>query len=44
MQNKDIQLSDTTNEEEARGSAGPEKGTLRDSGGREKETGESQTS
>ena len=44
MQNKDIQLSDTTNEEEARGSAGPEKGPLRDSGGREKETGESQTS
>ena len=44
MQNKDIQLSDTTNEEEERGSAGPEKGTLRDSGGREKETGESQTS
>ena len=44
MQNKDIQLSDTTNEEEERGSTGPEKGPLRDSGGREKETGESQTS
>ena len=44
MQNKDIQLSDTTNEEEEQGSAGPEKGLLRDSGGREKETGESQTS
>ena len=27
MQNKDIQLSDITNEEEERGSAGPEKGT-----------------
>ena len=39
-----LQLSDTTNGEEARGSAGPEKGPLRDSGGREKETGESQTS
>ena len=44
MQNKDIQLSDMTNEEEERGSAGQEKGPLRDSGGREKETGESQTS
>jgi len=44
MQNKDIQLSDMTNEEEERGSAGPEKGPLRDSGGREKETGKSQTS
>ena len=32
MQNKDIQLSDMTNEEEERGSAGPEKGPLRDSG------------
>lgn len=30
MQNKDIQLSDMTNEEEERGSAGPEKGPLRD--------------
>ena len=44
MQNKDIQLSDMTNEEEERGSAGPEKGLLRNSGGREKETGKSQTS
>ena len=44
MQNKDIQLSDMTNEEEERGSAGPEKGLLRNSGGREKDTGESQTS
>ena len=44
MQNKDIQLSDTTNEEEERGSTGPEKGLLRNSGGREKDTGESQTS
>ena len=44
MQNKDIQLSDMTNEEEERGSAGPEKGPLRDSGGREKETREPQTS
>ena len=44
MQNKDIQLSDTTNEEEEHGSAGSEKGLLRGSGGREKETGESQTS
>ena len=30
MQNKDIQLSDITNEKEERGSAGPEKGPLRD--------------
>ena len=44
MQNKDIQLSDMTNEEEERGSAGPEKGLLRNNSGREKETGESQTS
>ena len=44
MQNKDIQLSDITNEEEERGSTGPEKGPLRDNSGREKETGESQTS
>ena len=29
MQNKDIQLSATTNEEEERGSAGPEKGLPR---------------
>ena len=29
MQNKDIQLSDMTNEEEEQGSAGPEKGLLR---------------
>ena len=34
MQNKDIQLSDTTNEEEERGSAGPEKGLLRNNSGK----------
>ena len=39
-----LQLSDTTNEEEERGSAGPEKGLLRNNSSREKETGESQTS
>ena len=35
MQNKDIQLSDMTNEEEERGSAGPEKGPLRDNSGKD---------
>ena len=34
MQNKDIQLSDTTNEEEERGSTGPEKGLLRNNSGK----------
>ena len=34
MQNKDIQLSDMTNEEEERGSAGPEKGPLRNNSGK----------
>ena len=35
MQNKDIQLSDMTNEEEERGSAGPEKDPLRDNSGKD---------
>ncbi len=35
MQNKDIQLSDMTNEEEERGSAGLEKGPLRDNSGKD---------
>ena len=34
MQNKDIQLSDITNEVDERGSAGPEKGLLRNGGGK----------